>query len=131
MSTCNNVYEHIVYDCTYILPAFSILCRAVILFNNNKLIVSMSVMTPGVICQSLLDYYLLTYLFAYLLPYLLLVARLRERTYSVWGHMSKYVTDFTNPFYKKDSEMKKCLITRELVLRKMKFIPQTPTRIYL
>jgi len=36
--------------------------------------------------------------------------RLRERTYSVWGHMSKYITDFTNPFYKKDVEKASQLI---------------------
>jgi len=33
------------------------------------------------------------------------VFRLRDRTYSVWAHMSKYVTDFTNPFYKKHRDV--------------------------
>jgi len=31
-------------------------------------------------------------------------ASLQERTYSLWAHMSKYISDFTNPFYKKDHE---------------------------
>jgi len=31
--------------------------------------------------------------------------RLSERTYSLWGYFSKYTTDMTNPFYKKDLQL--------------------------
>lgn len=38
------------------------------------------------------------------------MCRLRDRTYSVWAHISKYVTDFTNPFYKKDHELSQSIV---------------------
>jgi len=38
------------------------------------------------------------------------VCSLRERTYSVWAHMSKYITDFTNPFYKKDQDVSQSIV---------------------
>ncbi|ELU00050.1 hypothetical protein CAPTEDRAFT_222026 [Capitella teleta] len=31
--------------------------------------------------------------------------RLRERTYSLWAYMSKFTTDFSNPFFRKDLEI--------------------------
>lgn len=38
-------------------------------------------------------------------PECLIVFRLRERTYSLWGYMQKYTNDYLNPFYKKEHNL--------------------------
>lgn len=38
------------------------------------------------------------------------ICRLRERTYSLWGYTSRYMSNFSNPFYKKNLEITQPII---------------------